>query len=168
MHSDFGSSGTTGGTARSSARRTNTEMQRRSPRMKTAPQNPRRARRRRGQSKERVRLPVPGTPVWDEHGWPSQASLLLHAVGQECPTHIPTSSYLYPQKFFEDESGNHRKNEKQPDPVHLVSENFNVALGIVDCDGLYRAILRYRRFCRTQHSFPKVSAQAHGRHPCQL
>src|SRR5258705_5155703 len=34
-------------------------------------------------------------------------------------TDTTTASYLYPQKFLEDEAGDHRENEEQPDPVYL-------------------------------------------------
>ena len=89
--------------------------------------------------------------------------------GQECPPHT-ISHTLNPQKFLENKSGNHRKNEEQPDPVHFVPGNpeRDIALRIIDRNRLDRTIVRQRRLSRGEYSLPEMVAPTLGRNPRQL
>src|ERR1022692_4432599 len=91
----------------------------------------------------------------------------MSAGGQECPPHT-NASYFDPQDFFENKSGNHRQNEEQPDPVQTIPGDVDVAIRVVDRDGLNGAILRQSGLGRREHTLPELSAQAERRYARQI
>src|SRR5271157_1056123 len=71
----------------------------------------------------------------------------MQAGGQECPPHT-VSSYLNPQQFLENKSCNYRQDEEQPNPVHTIAGDLDIAIRVIDRNGLDRTIFRQRRLSR--------------------
>src|ERR1700730_549096 len=120
-------------------------MQRRSPKTRKAPQSRRPDRRRHVQERAR-KLRKLATALWGGHFCPPRdrsrkRTARRHALpaifypaptgGQECPPHT-AASYLNPQQFFEDKSCRHRQDKEQPNPIHTVSCNIDIPIGIVN------------------------------------
>src|ERR1022692_1024142 len=89
------------------------------------------------------------------------------AGGRGRPPYV-IASYLNPQKFLENKSCSHRQDEEQPNPVHTIARDFDIAIRIINRNGFDRTILRQRRLCRREHTLPEVPTQADRRNSRQL
>src|SRR5260370_31255619 len=77
-------------------------------------------------------------------------------------------SYLDTQKFFENKSCDHRQDEEQPNPVHAITRDLDIAIRVIDRNGLDRTILRQRWLCRREHTLPELPTQADSRNSLQV